>query len=90
MIIFRVAVKIDELTVYGLQQNEFLPQLVSSDHFEKESVLLDVLFEISPLDKKCDQRLHIKSLPLKVIYDAQTIMKVGDVFKAQQSLTLDE
>lgn len=82
--------KIDQLAVFGLQQNELIPKFVSSEDFSEGKVLLDVLFETNPLDKKCGQRLHVKSQPLKIIYDAQTIIKIVDVFKAPQSIALEQ
>lgn len=87
---FRVAVKIDQFTVFGFQQQSIFPQLVSSENLLEGGELLDVLFETNPLDKKCDQRVHIKFLPIKIVYDAQTIIKITDVFKPPESLALEQ
>ncbi|KAF2903862.1 hypothetical protein ILUMI_02321 [Ignelater luminosus] len=87
----KVAVNIDGFTVFGLRQDEFIPQLVSSETSEEShGALLDVLFETKPLDKTCGQRVHVTAKPLKVIYDAQTINKVVDVFRTPQSSALDQ
>lgn len=84
---------IDGFTVFGLQQDEFIPQVVSTEtnsNQESSGALLDVLFETNPLDKTCGQRVHVVAKPLKVIYDAQTINKVVDVFKTPPSSALDQ
>lgn len=81
----RVAVKIDEFVVYGLKQNDIIPQFVSSVGSSEGIPLIDVLFEVNP-DKTCGQRLHIKSQPLRIIYDAQTVIKIVDVFQTPPEL----
>lgn len=68
-----------------------MPQLVTSKTSTGEDgALLDVLFELNPLDKTCTQRVHVAAKPLKIIYDAQTINKVVDVFKTPQSSALEQ
>lgn len=88
-IIFRVAVNIEQLFVHGLVQDEDIPCIVSSERGDS-SALLDVLFETNPIDKKCGQRLSVKSQPLKVIYDAMTINKAVEVFKVPKSSALGQ
>lgn len=85
-----VAVKIDQFTVFGFQQQSIFPQLVTSENLAEGGELLDVLFETNPLDKRCGQRVHVKFLPIKIVYDAQTIIKIVEVFKPPKSLTLDK
>lgn len=81
---------IDEFSLFGLQQEEFLPQLVSSLSEQKGKSLLDVTVEINPLDKLCNQRVQLNTKPVKIIYDAQTINKVLDVFKIPDEANLDQ
>ncbi|KAL1140358.1 hypothetical protein AAG570_000290, partial [Ranatra chinensis] len=48
------------------------------------------LFETKPIDKKCDQRLHIFSSPLQVVYDAFTINSVVEVFTTKQQAVVQQ
>ncbi|XP_049821668.1 intermembrane lipid transfer protein Vps13-like isoform X2 [Aethina tumida] len=85
----KVSVQIDNFTTYGLPQEEdFIPQLISSD--AKEQGLLKVDFEMNPLNSTCDQRIHIKAQPLRIVYDAQTIIKITDIFTVPSNDTIDE
>lgn len=81
---------IDELSLFGLEQEDFLPQLVGSLSEHKGKSLLDVTVEINPLDKLCNQRVQLNTKPVKIIYDAQTINKVVDVFKMPDEANLDQ
>lgn len=84
-----MSVQIDNFTTYGLPQEEdFIPQLISSD--AKEQGLLKVDFEMNPLNSTCDQRIHIKAQPLRIVYDAQTIIKITDIFTVPSNDTIDE
>jgi vacuolar protein sorting-associated protein 13A/C len=79
--------QIQGFTVFGLKQDNSVPQLVTSKEQDSQA-LLDVLFEKQPLDETCDQRVHVTSKSLKVVYDAHTINKVVDVFKAPREVQL--
>ncbi|CAG9865247.1 unnamed protein product [Phyllotreta striolata] len=74
-----VKVKIDDLTGVGFERNDFTPYIVSSEA-KSGAGLLDILYEKNPLDKQCDQRVHVTALPLRIVYDAKTINKLVDVF----------
>ncbi|XP_075230691.1 vacuolar protein sorting 13C isoform X2 [Lycorma delicatula] len=78
-----------ELAVTGLEQNNINPQICSSLDLEQNSNsqrsigdthLINFLFELNPLMKDCDINVDINFRPLKVIYDAQTINKLVDIF----------
>lgn len=86
-VFFRVMMQIQGFTVFGLKQNNSLPLLVTSKEQDSKA-LLDVLFEKNPLDEGCDQRIHVTSKSLKVVYDADTINKVIDVFRAPREVNL--
>lgn len=85
-------VAIDHLKTDGLKQEDFLPVLFSPEERIVKGVksLLDVTFETNPLDKSCDQRINLVAKPLKIIYDAQTINKVIDIFKIPPDSSLDQ
>lgn len=80
----------DDLTTYGLQQEDLLPQIISSNVQKENKVLLDVVFETNPLDESCDQRLHLNAEPLRIIYDAQTINNTTEIFKVPESSALEK
>lgn len=86
----RIAVNIDALTTFGLEQDDFVPQLISSQVRTDSSVLFDVLFETNPLGENYSQRIYVTAQPLQVVYDAQTIIKIVNIFKIPSSTTLDQ
>ncbi|XP_031336343.1 vacuolar protein sorting-associated protein 13 isoform X2 [Photinus pyralis] len=87
----KVAVAVDALSILGVEQDELIPKMVSSVVQPGESGhLLDVLFETNPLDKLCDQRLHVKAKPIQIVYDAMSINNTVSVFSAPQSSALEQ
>ena len=80
-----------EFTVHGAKQAEHLPVVVKSmlGHTGDTS-LLDIKFEMNPLDKRCDQRVGIKARPLQIVYDAETIIQLLQVFKMPKDANLSE
>lgn len=57
----------------------------NQDNIEKQMYLFSLLFETNPLDQKCDSRVVLSFRPLKLVYDAQTIIKIINIFTTQQS-----
>lgn len=55
------------------------------DCVERQLYLFSFLFETNPLDQYCDSRVQLSFRPLKMIYDAQTIIKIMNIFTTQQS-----
>lgn len=55
------------------------------DGSERQMYLFNLLFETNPLDQNCDSRVLLSFRPLKMVYDAQTIIKIMDIFTTQQS-----
>lgn len=90
-VFLRVSVNVDELVTYGLQQDDLIPQLISSKGQNENKALLDVVFETNPLDNSCGQRVHLNAEPIRIIYDAQTINTLVDIFKVpEESSALDQ
>jgi vacuolar protein sorting-associated protein 13A/C len=79
--------QIEGFTVFGLKQDSRVPQLITSKEQDSRA-LLDVLFETHPVDDTCDQRIHVTSESLKLVYDAHTINTVVDVFRAPREVQL--
>ncbi|XP_050421691.1 intermembrane lipid transfer protein Vps13-like isoform X3 [Adelges cooleyi] len=55
------------------------------DSFDRQMYLFSFLFETNPINKSCDSRVQLSFKPLKIIYDAQTIIKIINIFAIQQS-----
>lgn len=55
------------------------------DCVDKQMYLFNFLFETNPLDQSCDSRVILSLKPLKMIYDAQTVIKIINIFTVQQS-----
>lgn len=75
---------------FGLSQNDVIPQLIRSkltSAGDDTEVFLHVFFETNPEDEKFDQRLHVKLQPLKVIYDAQTVIRILEVFTPEKDIS---
>lgn len=74
-----------------MEQDGLIPQMITSDtQSSKIKGLLDIKFETNPIDKKCDQRIEIIAMPIKIIYDAQTINKIVSIFKIPSDTSLDQ
>ncbi|XP_026677701.1 vacuolar protein sorting-associated protein 13 [Diaphorina citri] len=83
----RVATSVEVLSVFGLAQGDKVPQLITSKRSKDdgEGTLLDVLFEINPSCRTCDQRIYVNAKPLQVVYDARTLIHVTSIFTPDQS-----
>lgn len=83
----KIATSVEVLSVFGLAQNDKVPQLVTSKRSKEDGqgTLLEVLFEINPGCRTCDQRIHVTAKPLQVVYDAETLIHVSSIFTPDQS-----
>lgn len=87
----RLDLKMKEFTVFGYKQEQFLPVMVKSIlESTTDSSLLDIKFEMNPLDKQCDQRVDVNACPLQIVYDAETIIQLLQVFKMPSNANLSE
>ncbi|XP_029017431.1 vacuolar protein sorting-associated protein 13A isoform X2 [Betta splendens] len=78
--------------VTGLGNNKPAPTLLSSRKAATVTgtPLLSILFETNPLDGGANQRLHVESQPLEIIYDAATVNGMSAFFMPPDDLQLDE
>ncbi|KAK6631306.1 hypothetical protein RUM44_005832 [Polyplax serrata] len=78
---FKFAIAIGKFQVLGKREDtdNNYPELVTSNCSESES-LVEILYETKPLKSSCDQRIHVKALPLSIVYHADTINNVRSVF----------
>ncbi|CAH1965913.1 unnamed protein product [Acanthoscelides obtectus] len=85
----KVLAQIDDLETIGMKQpGDFIPKLITKSTGQKG--LLDVVFEMNPIDESCDQRIDVSTQPLKITYDAETINKVVEIFKLPSDTSLDQ
>lgn len=81
----------------GMRQQGIVPKIIRSklsasnenddDNDDERRYFLNVFFETNPQDGQYDQRLRIILRPLKVVYDAQTVIKILQVFTPQNDIT---
>uniref|UniRef100_H3C3Y7 Vacuolar protein sorting 13 homolog A n=1 Tax=Tetraodon nigroviridis TaxID=99883 RepID=H3C3Y7_TETNG len=75
----------------GLNNQRSAPTLLSSKRAATaKTPLLSLLFETNPIDKSSDQKLHVQSQPLEIIYDAITVNTMSEFFKPPGDVQLDE
>lgn len=76
-----------ELKCTGISHDNSTPILIKSIVPDDRN-LLDIFFETNPLDKTCDQRVKVVARPLQIVYDAQTVISLLDIFKAPSDVNL--
>ncbi|KAM7416667.1 hypothetical protein PAMA_018632 [Pampus argenteus] len=88
----KLTAKLSLFEVTGLASNRPAPTLLSSRKAATgaETPLLSILFETNPLYESADQRLHVESQPLEIIYDAVTVNAMSTFFMPPDDLQLDE
>uniref|UniRef100_T1J4H6 Vacuolar protein sorting-associated protein 13 n=1 Tax=Strigamia maritima TaxID=126957 RepID=T1J4H6_STRMM len=88
----KINATVGTLTVTGFRPDAkgSLPTLVTTKTAEKETkaLLLNVLFETAPLDGTCDQRLHVTSNPLEIIFHADTVNTITTFFKPPKNVEI--
>lgn len=82
----RIEASMKSFYVEGFATADSKPQLVSSEG----SPLLEVMLETNPMDKRCDQRLIVEAQPLEIIYDAETINRLVQVFAPPKNISLQQ
>ncbi|CAL1678436.1 unnamed protein product [Lasius platythorax] len=85
-----VTASISDMKLLGATQDGRVPSLFNSEHGSSDSALLSVSYEKNPIDKLCGDRVIVKSRSVDIIYDAQTIIELVNMFKVQDSSTLNQ
>lgn len=84
------------MEVTGVAQEGHFPSLAYSliskeeDAVDGSDSLLNVLYETNPLDRSCDQRVRVTAQPLELVYDAQTVIHILDVFNPPEKPSLSQ
>ncbi|XP_012058655.1 PREDICTED: vacuolar protein sorting-associated protein 13C [Atta cephalotes] len=85
-----ITASISDMKLLGATQNGRVPSLFIPEHGSSDCALLSVSYEKNPLDRLCGDRVVVKSRSVDIIYDAQTIKELVDMFKVQDSSTLSQ
>ncbi|XP_053725885.1 vacuolar protein sorting-associated protein 13A isoform X1 [Synchiropus splendidus] len=88
----RITAELTLFEVTGKANRHPAPTLLSSRKAATGTgtPLLSILFETNPLDESANQRLHVESQPLEIIYDAVTVNSLSAFFMPPDDLQLDE
>uniref|UniRef100_A0A3Q3WPE0 Uncharacterized protein n=1 Tax=Mola mola TaxID=94237 RepID=A0A3Q3WPE0_MOLML len=88
----KITAELSLFEVTGLASKRAAPTLLSSRKAATGAgtPLLCILFETNPLDESANQRLHVESQPLEIIYDAITVNSMSAFFMLPDNLQLDE
>ncbi|XP_047447117.1 vacuolar protein sorting-associated protein 13A isoform X3 [Mugil cephalus] len=88
----KVTAQLSLFEVTGQASNRPAPTVLSSRKAATGTgtPLLCILFETNPLDESANQRLHVESQPLEIIYDALTVNSMSAFFMPPDDLQLDE
>eukprot|EP00066_Takifugu_rubripes_P024587 XP_011613853.1 PREDICTED: vacuolar protein sorting-associated protein 13A [Takifugu rubripes] len=87
----KVTAELSLFEVTGLASQRSAPTLLSSRKAATAGTpLLSFLFETNPIDETSNQKLHVQSQPLEIIYDAITVNTMSEFFKAPGDVQLDE
>lgn len=71
-LLYRVAAKMGSFNIDGLMHDAVNPMIVKS-LTDSSSDLLDLEFELKPLDKSCDQSVRLIARPTEIVYDAVSV-----------------
>ncbi|KAI5632189.1 repeating coiled region of VPS13 domain-containing protein [Phthorimaea operculella] len=83
----RMEIQMHTFTVSGTQQGDYVPAMVVSKEVAHDVHLLNIMFETNPLDQSADQRVKVAARPLQIVYDAQTVIRIVEVFKPPEEST---
>lgn len=88
----KFAAQVTLFEVTGLASKKVAPTLLSSRRAatRTETPLFSILFETNPLDNSANQRFHVESQPLEIIYDAETVNGMSAFFMPPDDMQLDE
>ncbi|XP_026827312.1 vacuolar protein sorting-associated protein 13 isoform X2 [Ooceraea biroi] len=86
----RVTASISDMKLLGATQDDRVPSLFNPGHGSSDSALLSVSYEKNPIDKLCGDRVIVNSRSVDIIYDAQTIIELVNLFKIQDPSTLNQ
>lgn len=76
-----VTASISDMKLLGTTQDGRVPSLFNSEYGSSDSALLSVSYEKNPIDKLCGDRVIVKSKSVDIVYDAQTIIELVNMFK---------
>lgn len=82
--------RLGDLGVYGVKQAGKIPALVKSKTQNEADDQLIVNFETNPLDSSSDKCVKMRTRPLEIIFDGETILQLINVFKPPADVNLSK
>ena len=87
----RLETSITELRVDGVPDGRGeAPAIAITRPGSAAAALLTAMFETSPLDGECDQRLRMRSQPVEMVYHAETFSRLAGVFRPPRHVQLSQ
>lgn len=83
-------VRLGDMGIYGVQQAEKIPVLMKSQTQNVDEDQLIFNFETNPLDNSCDKSIRLRSKPLELIFDGETILQLINVFKPPSDMNISK
>lgn len=82
--------RLGDMGVYGVKQDGRIPALVKSQTQTASEDQLTVNFETNPLDNSSDKSVRVRTRPLEIVFDGQTMLQLIDVFKPPADMNLSK
>ncbi|XP_071825694.1 intermembrane lipid transfer protein VPS13A-like isoform X3 [Apostichopus japonicus] len=88
----KLEAQLGDFSVLGTPLNGTVPQMVESQTQLADTKLpmIDFNLETNPVDGLADQRIRLKSQPIKVTYDANTVIEITKFFLPPDDVQLDD
>lgn len=83
-------VRLGDIGIYGVKQGERVPALVKSQTRTEAEDQLSLNFETNPLDNSTDKSVKVRTRPLEIIFDGETILQLINVFKPPADVNLSK
>ena len=84
-----VWLKVGRLVLNGTPQEKGTPALMKSPlEYEKSQTLVNVLFEMNPLEREVDQSIKVSAQPLQLVYDERSIASIIKFFQPPEDRVL--
>lgn len=85
-----LSLRLGDMGVYGVRQGGRIPALVKSQTQTERDDQLVVNFETNPLDNTCDKSVRVRTRPLEIIFDGETILQLIKVFQPPADMNLSK
>lgn len=76
--------------ILGLPQKNIVPRIIKSkltSMGDDSQEFLNMFFETNPEEENYDQTFRITLRPLRIVYDAQTVIRILEVFTPEKDIS---